>query len=164
MVLKKIIMETKENKRKLNRYELEDQVVFTGFANFADAESYIQQEGGNLVEVAFKDGNDNPVITDEAGLIEKKSHYHVDAGDEYKFIHSTDPGFKQYADELQKIKAKLTESPPDERYLASFEIENTEDPIVVLKNDQFESVTSRERSKYLKHAKVYEIGVAQSKN
>ncbi|MGD1320487.1 hypothetical protein [Chryseobacterium sp. 2R14A] len=157
-------METKENKRKLNRYDLEDQTVFTGFANFADAENYTQQEGGKLVEVAFKDGNDNPNITDEAGLIDKKLHYYVDAGGEYKFIHSTDPGFRKYADELQKIKAKLTQSPPDERYLANFEIENAEDPIIVLKNDQFESVTSRERSKYLKHAKVYEIGVSVSKS
>ncbi|MGO4709180.1 hypothetical protein AB4Y90_08685 [Chryseobacterium sp. 2TAF14] len=156
-------METKENNRKLNRYELEDQILFTGFSNFTDAENYVNEKGGELVEVAFKDGNDNPRVTDEAGLIEKKLHYFVDAGPEYKFIHSSDPGFKQYADELQKIKAKLTQSPPDERYLANFEIENAEDPIVVLKNDHFESVTSRERSKYLKHAKVYEIGVSVAK-
>ncbi|AZA73253.1 MULTISPECIES: hypothetical protein [Chryseobacterium] len=157
-------METKENNKKLNRYDLEDQTVFTGFANFAEAENYVQNEGGKLIEVAFKDGNDNPQITDEAGLVEKKIHYYVYAGDEYKFIHSSDPGFKQYADELQKIKAKLTQSPPDERYLANFEIENAEDPIVVLKNDQFESVTSRERSKYLKHANVYEIGISVPKS
>lgn len=157
-------METKENNRKLNRYELENQIVFTGFSNFADAENYVQEKSGKLVEVAFKDGNDNPQITEEAGLIDKKLHYFVNAGPEYKFIHSSDPGFKQYADELQKIKAKLTQSPPDERYLANFEIENAEDPIVVLKNDQFESVTSRERSKYLKHAKVYEIGVSVAKS
>lgn len=143
---------------------MEDQTVFTGFANFAEAENYVQNEGGKLIEVAFKDGNDNPQITDEAGLVEKKIHYYVYAGDEYKFIHSSDPGFKQYADELQKIKAKLTQSPPDERYLANFEIENAEDPIVVLKNDQFESVTSRERSKYLKHANVYEIGISVPKS
>ncbi|MDF2831193.1 hypothetical protein [Chryseobacterium indoltheticum] len=157
-------METKKNNKKLNRYDLEDQTVFTGFANFAEAENYVQNEGGKLIEVAFKDGNDNPQITDEAGLVEKKIHYYVYAGDEYKFIHSSDPGFKQYADELQKIKAKLTQSPPDERYLANFEIENAEDPIVVLKNDQFESVTSRERSKYLKHANVYEIGISVPKS
>lgn len=157
-------METKENKRKLNRYDLDDQTVFTGFSNFSDAESYSQNEGGQLIEVAFKDGNDNPQITNEAGLIDKNLHYYVEAGDEYKFIHSTDPGFRKYADELQKIKAKLTQSPPDERYLANFEIENAEDPIIVLKNDKFESVTSRERSKYLKHAKVYEIGVSVPKS
>lgn len=157
-------METKDNERKLNRYDLEDQILYTGFSDFDDAENYAQTENGELVEVAFKDGNDNPQVSDEAGLLEKKLHYAVKAGPEYKFIHSSDEAFKQYADELQKIKAKLEESPPDERYLANFELENAEDPIIVLKNDRFESVTSRERSKYLKHANVYEIGVSTKKS
>ncbi len=157
-------METNAFNQKLNRYVLDDQIVYTGFSSYDDAEQCAQKKGGTLVEVGFKDGNDNPDICEEAHLIEKKLHYYVDAGDEYKFIHSSDPGFRKYADELQKIKAKLLQSPPDERYLANFEIENTEDPIVVIKNGHFESVTSRERSKYLKHARVYEIGVALPKS
>ncbi|GAB0155792.1 hypothetical protein CHRYSEOSP005_10540 [Chryseobacterium sp. Alg-005] len=158
-------METNAYNQKLNRYVLNDQIIYTGFSSFKDAEECAQKKGGSLVEVAFKDGNDNPEITDnEAGLIEKQLHYFVDAGDEYKFIHSSDPGFRKYADELQKIKSKLREDAIDERYLANFEIENAEDPIVVLKNDHFESVTSRERSKYLKHAKVYELGVSLPKS
>ncbi|SMP29293.1 hypothetical protein [Chryseobacterium profundimaris] len=157
-------METNAFEQKLNRYELENTIIYTGFSSYNDAEEYAQQKNGELVEVGFKDGNDNPEISNEAGLIDKKLHFFVDAGKEYKFIHSSDPGFKEYADELQKIKAKLMQSPPDERYLTNFEIENTEDPIVVIKNDHFESVTSRERSKYLKHAKVYEIAVSLQKS
>ncbi|WP_374460960.1 hypothetical protein [Chryseobacterium taeanense] len=153
-------METNAYDQKLNRYELEDKIVYTGFSSYEDAADYSQKKNGELVEICFRDGNDNPEICNEAHLLEKKLHYFVDAGDEYKFIHSSDPGFKDYADELQKIKAKLQQSPPDERYIASFEIENAEDPIVVIKNGHFESVTSRERSKYLKQAKVYEIGVS----
>ncbi len=153
-------MEKNAYDQELNRYEMDDQIIYTGFSSYEDAEEYARNKGGKLVEVAFRDGNDNPAITSEGGLLEKKLHYFVDAGEEYKFIHSSDPGFREYADELQKIKAKQLQSPPDERYLANFEIENTEDPIVVIKNGHFESVTSRERSKYLKHAKVYEIGVA----
>ncbi|MDR6160220.1 hypothetical protein QF023_003736 [Chryseobacterium sp. SLBN-27] len=157
-------METNAFDQKLNRYELDDTIVYTGFSSYKDAEECAHKKNGELVEVGFKDGNDNPEICNEAHLIDKKLHYFVDAGAEYKFIHSSDPGFKKYADELQKIKAKLQQSPPDERYLANFEIENTEDPIVVIKNDQFESVTSRERSKYLKHANVYEIAVSVPKS
>ncbi|SIQ68906.1 hypothetical protein SAMN05880574_12113 [Chryseobacterium sp. RU37D] len=157
-------METNAFNQKLNRYILDNQIIYTGFSSFKDAEECASKKGGELVEVAFKDGNDNPDITNEAGLLEKKLHFYVDAGDEYKFIHSSDPGFRKYADELQKIKAKLQQSQLDERYLANFEIENAEDPIVVIKNDHFESVTSRERSKYLKHAKVYEIGVSLPKS
>ncbi len=156
-------METNAHDQKLNRYELEDQIVYTGFSSFEDAERYAQEHSGTLIEVGFKDGNDNPQITSEAGLIEKKSHYYVDAGAEYKFIHSSDPGFKDYADELQKLKADLDQKSPEDRYLASFEIENTEDPIIVIKNDHLESVTSRERSKYLKNANVFEIGVSTAK-
>ncbi|CAD0223905.1 conserved protein of unknown function [Chryseobacterium sp. JV274] len=159
-----IIMETNAYNQKLNRYVLNDQIVYTGFSSFNDAEECAHKKGGKLVEVVFRDGNDNPEITDEAGLIEKKMHYHVYAGDEYKFIHSSDPGFRKYADELQKIKARQQQSPPDERYFANFEIENAEDPIIVIKNDHFESVTSRERSKYLKHACVYELGVSLPKS
>ncbi|UZT97218.1 hypothetical protein ODZ84_18785 [Chryseobacterium fluminis] len=153
-------METNAYDQKLNRYVLSDQTLYTGFSSFNDAEEYAQKKNGTLVEVGFKDGNDNPEIGQEGKLIENKLHFFVDAGPEYKFIHSSDPGFREYADELQKIKAKLLQSPPDERYIANFEIENAEDPIIVLKNDQLESVTSRERSKYLKHANVYEIAVS----
>ncbi|WP_294234203.1 hypothetical protein [uncultured Chryseobacterium sp.] len=157
-------MEKNAYDQELNRYEFEDQILYTGFSSYQDAEEYAQNKGGKLVEVGFRDGNDNPEITSEARLLEKKMHYFVDAGDEYQFIHSSDPGFREYADELQKIKAKQLQSPPDERYLANFEIENTEDPIVVIKNGHFESVTSRERSKYLKQAHVYEIGVSMPKS
>lgn len=157
-------MEKNAYDQELNRYEFEDQILYTGFSSYQDAEEYAQNKGGKLVEVGFRDGNDNPEITSEGRLLEKKMHYFVDAGDEYQFIHSSDPGFREYADELQKIKAKQLQSPPDERYLANFEIENMEDPIVVIKNGHFESVTSRERSKYLKQAHVYEIGVSMPKS
>jgi len=157
-------METNAENQKINKYDLEDQIIYTGFASFRDAEECADSKGGNLVEVAFKDGNDNPFTTDEAGLIEKKLHYVVNAGEEYQFIHSSDPGFRNYADELQKIKSNLRGDAPDERYLANFELENAEDPIIVLKNGEFESVTSRERSKYLKNANVYEIAVSVPKS
>ncbi|WP_073292410.1 hypothetical protein [Chryseobacterium polytrichastri] len=157
-------METNAYNQKLNRYVLSDQIVYTGFSSFKDAEECSHKKGGILIEVAFKDGNDNPQITDEAGLVDKKLHFYVDAGDEYKFIHSSDPGFRKYADELQKIKANNDKTSPDERYFANFEIENIEDPIVVIKNGHLESVTSRERSKYMKHAKVYELGVSLPKS
>lgn len=162
--IKIIIMETNAYNQKLNRYVLSDQIVYTGFSSFKDAEECSHKKSGTLVEVGFKDGNDNPQITDEAGLVEKKLHFYVDAGDEYKFIHSSDPGFRKYAEELQKIKARNDKTSPDERYFANFEIENIEDPIIVIKNDHLESVTSRERSKYMKHAKVYELGVSLPKS
>ena len=115
--------------------------------------------GGKVVEAGFRDGNDNPENTSDGGLLEKKLQYFVDAGPEYKFIHTCDPGFRHYVDELQKIKAKIDRLSPEKKYISNAEIEIVKDPFIVLKNNHFESVTSREKSKYLKHAKVYEIAV-----
>lgn len=153
-------MEKSTQNEKLRKYTLNDRNIFTGFASVADAEAYAAEHGGTVVEVGFLDGNDNPVITDEGGLIAGNVHFRVDAGPEYKFIHSSDPGFRDYADELQQFKSnEIDKNSPEEKYMSNGEIEIAEDPIIVLKNDQFESVTSRERSKYLKLANVYEIGV-----
>lgn len=146
--------------QKLREYALSDKSIFTGFASFKDAELFAQHNGGEVVEVGFRDGNDNPEITNEAGLVRDKLHYKVDAGPDYEFIHSAHPGFREYADELQKFKSnRLDHNSPEEKFMSNGEVEIAEDPIVVLYRGEFESVTSRERSKYLKQANVYEIGV-----
>lgn len=156
-------METSSQHEKLSKYTIGNSVIYIGFATFQDAENHVAENGGKLVEVGFKDGNDNPQITQEAGLIEKKLHYFVEAGSEYQFIHSSDPGFREYADELQKIDSnEIKEYSPEEKFLSNGEREIAEDPIIVLKNKEFQSVTSRERSKYLKQANVYEIGVMKT--
>lgn len=149
------------NEEKLVKYEMDEKEIVVGFATFQDAENYAAQNLGDLVEVGFKDGNDNPQLTNEASLISQKLHYFVEAGPEYKFIHSADPSFRDYADQLQERKADLNDDSPEEKYISNAEIEIAEDPIIVLKNNEFESVTSRERSKYLKQANVYEIGVSK---
>lgn len=151
------------NTEKLTKYEMNNQNVMVGFPTFQDAETYAAQNLGELVELAFKDGNDNPQLNNEAGLISQKLHYFVQAGPEYRFIHSADPDFRDYADHLQEVKADLKDESPEEKYITNAEVEIAEDPIIVLKNNEFESVTSRERSKYLKQANVYEIGVAMAK-
>lgn len=149
------------NSENLVKYEMDEKQIVVGFPNYAEAENYAAQHLGDLVEVGFKDGNDNPTITNEASLIARKMHFFVEAGPEYRFIHSSDPAFREYADQLQERKSDLTDESPEEKYFANAEIEISEDPIIVLKNNEFESVTSRERSKYLKQASVYEIGVAK---
>lgn len=150
-------------KDKLRRYELGDSILMTGFGNYENAINYANEHNGEIVEAAFTDGNDNPVISNSKGLIENKIHFLVEAGPEYKFIHSSDPGFREYADEIQKVKSDMVGFSPEEKYLSNAELEIAEDPIIVLKNEHFESVTSRERCKYLKQANVYEIGVKVAK-
>lgn len=150
-------------KERLNKYELENQIIYTGFPNFDDAEIFSIAENGNLAEVAFKNGNDNPEITDEAGLLTQKSHFAAYAGEEYKFIHSADPQFQEFAKHLMEKESDLKHESLEEKYFAPGKPQMEEDPVIVLKNGQVESVTSRERAKYLKHAKVYQIGVVINK-
>lgn len=152
-------MENTSNGEKLNKYTKDDKTIIVGFASFDSAEKYAAENNGKIEEIGFTDGNDNPQITHDAKLIDKKLHYLVEAGPEYKFLHSSDPGFREYADELQKLNSKEKGFSPEEKIVSNGEAQIAEDPIIVLKNDKFESVTSRERSKYLKQANVYEIGV-----
>ena len=144
----------------LVKYEMTNNIVMVGFPDFETAEHYAAQNNGKLVEVGFKDGNDNPTITDTHSLVENKAHFFVEAGPEYKFIHSSDPEFQDYAADLQKLDSKLDGDSSAEKYISNGKIQIAEDPIIVLKNYEFESVTSRERAKYLKQAKVYQIGVS----
>lgn len=146
----------------LRVYTLENYTLKVGFSSFEDAQIYAGENDGEVVELAFTDGNDNPRISTEAGLIENKQYFVVNAGPEYRFIHSTDPEFQEYAKKVKDIEENLKTSSPEEQYFSDFKIEIGEDPLLVLKNGEYESITSRERIKYLKHANVYEIGVKQN--
>lgn len=144
----------------LVKYEMTNNKVMVGFPDFETAEHYAAQNNGELVEVGFKDGNDNPTITDTNSLVAKRAHFFVDAGPEYQFIHSSDPEFQNYAADLQQFRSELERDSTTEKYISNGKMQIAEDPIIVLKNYKFESVTSRERAKYLKQAKVYQIGVS----
>ena len=145
---------------KLVKYGMTNNTVMIGFPDFETAERYAAENNGKLVEVGFKDGNDNPTITDTHSLVAKKAHFFVEAGPEYQFIHSSDPKFQDYAADLQKSDSKFNRDSSVEKYISNGKFQITEDPIIVLKNYEFESVTSRERAKFLKQAKVYQIGVS----
>ena len=68
--LKTQIMET-FNSEKLSSYQIDHQKLVTGFATYTDAESYAAKFGGKVMEIGFRDGNDNPEITRDGRLIEK---------------------------------------------------------------------------------------------
>ena len=99
---------------RLVKYEMTNNIVMVGFPNFETAEHYATQNNGELVEVGFKDGNDNPKITNTHSLVAEKAHFFVDAGPEYKFIHSSDPEFQDYAADLQQLQSKLDRDSPAE--------------------------------------------------
>lgn len=152
-------MENSAQSEKLKKYTFTDKVYYTGFDNYEEAEDYASQVGGKLVEVLFKDANDNPELSTEGQLLEKKLHYFADAGPDFKFLHSGDEAFQDFAANLQEAEAEIKEESPEERFIAKGEIELQEDPIIILKNGKFHSVTSREGSKYFDMTNVYELAV-----
>lgn len=142
------------------RYDMGEQTVYVGFDSFEEAETAANAANGKLVEVAFTDGNDNPAISDRAGLIANRKHFFAEAGPGYKIMHSGDEGFQEIADQLQKRESDLEERAPEEKYITDTEMQVAENSVIVLKDGNFNHVTSRERIKFLKHANVYELGVA----
>lgn len=152
-----------ELKERLNKYELENQIIYTGFDSFDEAENFSIAENGKLEEIAFKSGNDNPEITSYKNLIEERNHFAADAGPEYKFLHSGDDQFQDFAGEVMDKESDKDNESPEEKYFAPGRPQMKEDPVIVLKNGKVESVTSRERAKYLKQTNVYQIGVVINK-
>ena len=117
-----------------------------------------------MVEVGFLDGNDNPVEDSSQNLINENKYYKAFAGPDYQIIHSSDEGFQEVAEKLQERGNELIEKSPDEKYFSDADWQIREDAVIVLYKGEVENITSRERSKYLMHTKVYELAVSVPKS
>ena len=149
---------------RLNKYEYENSNVYTGFKSVGEAKKFAEDRNGKLVEVGFLDGNDNPVEDSSQNLINENKYYKAFAGPDYKIIHSSDEGFQEVAEKLQERGNELIEKSPDEKYFSDADWQIREDAVIVLYKGEVENITSRERSKYLMHTKVYELAVSVPKS
>lgn len=157
-------METENIVERLNKYEFDNSNVYTGFKSIGEAKQFARDRNGKLIEVGFLDGNDNPVEDSSANLINENKYYKADAGEDYKILHSSDEGFQEIADKLKERQTELSGKSVDEKYFSDADWQIKEDAVIVLYKGEVESVTSRERSKYLKHTKVYELAVEVPKS
>ncbi len=157
-------METENIVERLNKYEFDNSNVYTGFKSIGEAKQFATDRNGKLIEVGFLDGNDNPVEDSSANLINENKYYKADAGEDYKILHSSDEGFQEIADKLKERQTELSGKSVDEKYFSDADWQIKEDAVIVLYKGEVESVTSRERSKYLKHTKVYELAVEVPKS
>lgn len=157
-------METENIVERLNKYEFDNSIVYTGFKSVGEARKFSEERNGKLVEVGFLDGNDNPVEDDSQNLIAENKYYKAFAGPDYKIIHSSDEGFQEVAEKLQERGNELMEKSPDEKYFSDADWQIQEDAVIVLFKGEIENITSRERSKYLMHTKVYELAVSVPKS
>lgn len=147
----------------LNRYEYDNRNIYTGFKSFEEAEQFAAAQNGKLLEVGFLDGNDNPVEDNSANLIAERKYYKAFAGQDYSILHSSDEGFQQIAAQLKERQTEITDKSLDEKYISDSDPQIEEDAIIVLYKGEVANITSRERSKYLMHTKVYELAVSVPK-
>ena len=97
-------------------------------------------------------------------LINENKYYKAFAGPDNKIIHSSDEGFQEVAEKLQERGKKKIKKSPDEKYFSDADWQIREDAVIVLYKGEVENITSRERSKYLMHTKVYELAVSVPKS
>lgn len=156
-------MEADEILQRLNKYEYGGNDIFTGFKSVEEAREFAAERSGKLVEVGFLDGNDNPVLDDSQDLISQNKYYKAIAGADYKILHSSDDDFQEMATKLKDRVNELTDKSLDEKFFSDADWQIKEDAVIVLYKGEVQNVTSRERSKYLMHSKVYELAVSLPK-
>lgn len=149
---------------RLNKYEYDNQNVYTGFKSVVEAKQFAEDRNGKLIEVGFLDGNDNPAEDYSQNLLAENKYYKAFAGPDYRILHSSDEGFQDIAEKLKERKNQLIEKSPDEKYISDSDPLLEEDAVIILFKDEVQEITSRERSKYLMHIKVYELAVSVPKS
>ena len=151
-------MENTEKKSRLQEYAYDDYKVVTNFETYQDAVNYAAENGGELIEVGFTDGSDNPMPNDKAQLIAAKKPFKVGLDPEYDVLYSEDERFQELAQTiLVDMKEKENDIAPedwiDDQNIAPG------DRIIVLKNGDVNTVTTRERIKFLMAGNLYELAV-----
>lgn len=147
-----------ENTERLQKYEFDDYTVVTNFENFEDAEQYAAEKNGELLEVGFTDGADNPVPDDRGQLMTQRKPFRVQLDPDYTVLYSDDPRFDEMAEQIQTdMKLKEGEVTPED-WISDQNLAPG-DHIIVIKDGEVNTVTTRERIKFLMRGNVYEIAV-----
>lgn len=147
-----------DKNERLQRYEYDEYTVVTNFETYQYILDYAAEHNGELIEVGFTDGSDNPMPNSEANLIAEKKTFKVGLDPEYKVLYSYEEGFQEMAEEILEEMKKLENDVAPEDWLSDQNIA-TGDRIIVLKDGEVNTVTTRERIKFLMRGNVYELAV-----
>lgn len=143
---------------RLQEYGYDDYTVVTNFETYEDAVAYANEKGGELIEVGFTDGSDNPMPNDEANLKELKKTFRVALDPMYEVIYSEDERFQEMAQTILKdMKREENDTAPGD-WISDQNIASG-DRIIVLRDGEINTVTTRERIKFLMRGNVYELAV-----
>jgi hypothetical protein len=147
-----------EGNERLQKYEYDEYTVVTNFETYEDAVNYAAEHGGDLLEVGFTDGSDNPMPNTEGNLMADKRTFRVGLDPDYKVYYSSDEGFQEMAEDiLEEMKKKENDVAPED-WIADQNIA-TGDRIIVVKDGEVNTVTTRERIKFLMRGNLYELAV-----
>jgi hypothetical protein len=147
-----------KNTERLQKYQFENYTIVTNFEKYDDAEEYATENAGEILEVGFTDGADNPAINSDGNLIGSRKTFLVGLAPEYQVLYSDDPKFQEMAEViLEDMKQKENDILPED-WLSDQNIADG-DRIIIIKNGEVNTVTTRERIKFLMRGNVYEIAV-----
>ncbi|MBW8361896.1 MAG: hypothetical protein K0M56_06880 [Kaistella sp.] len=147
-----------EDNTRLQKYGYDEYAVITNFETYDDAVNYAAEHQGELIEVGFTDGSDNPMPNIDGNLIAEKRPFKVGLDPEYKVYYSFDESFQEMAENiLEEMKKKENDVAPED-WIADQNIA-TGDRIIIEKDGEVHTVTTRERIKYLMRGNLYELGV-----
>lgn len=152
-------MENENLVDRLNHYDFENSLLYTGFKSLEEAETFAKDKNGELLEIGFLDGNDNPVIDNSARLLENRQYFVAIGAPGYKIVHSNNEGFQELLEAWLKRTQEIEGKSLEEQYISDSDHLIPEDGVFILHNGEIEKATSRERVRYFHHVKVYEIGV-----
>lgn len=147
-----------ENKERLQEYHYDDYKVVTNFETYEDALQYAAETGGEMVEIGFVDGSDNPLADDTAQLMKIKKPFRIALDPEYTVYYSEDEGFQEMAQNILEEMKELEDDTLPEDWIDDQNIA-TGDRIIIVKDGEINTVTTRERIKYLMRGNLYEIAV-----
>ncbi|MBU4537588.1 MAG: hypothetical protein L6264_06430 [Weeksellaceae bacterium] len=143
---------------RLQKYRYDDYTVVTNFETYQDITDYAAAHNGELMEVGFTDGSDNPMPNTTGNLIAEQKPFKVGLDPEYKVYYSSDEGFQEMAENiLEEMKEKENDIAPED-WISDQNIA-TGDRIIIVKDGEVNTVTTRERIKFLMRGNLYELAV-----
>lgn len=145
-----------DNPKTLHRYAYDDYTLVMNFDTFENAREFANQHGGELIEVGFTDGSDNPMPNADGHLIADKRTFRIGLPPEYQVLYSGDPKFQEMAEIILEAQKEKENDVAPEDWLGDQNIAPG-DRIIVVKNGEVNTVTTRERIKYLMRGNVYEL-------
>lgn len=148
-----------ETNDRLQKYKFENFIVITNFETYEDAENFARDNSGELMEVGFLDGADNPVETNKGNLIADKKPFRVELPyNNYDIYYSNDEKFQEIAKELQYQKKESEDDMLPEDILSDQNLASG-DRIIIVDNGMINTITTRERIKFLMGGHLYELAV-----